>query len=132
MSVLFNVWGDKFQQSFKNFSSSSIDCYGIPFFEDLTISQFKIFFIFIIFNHSFSTTYTGSSHTSGNNGSMRGHTSSSSQNTLSNVHTFDIFRASFKSNKNYFFTAFKSFFSIFGSEYNESCSCSRGSIQTFT
>ena len=86
---------------------------------------------FVIDIYFTCTRYAAFTHTAGNNGSVRCHTAASRKDTLSDIHTAEVFGRSLDSYKDYFLAFFSPSFSIIGEEYNLSGGGTRRSGETF-
>ena len=90
--------------------------------------KFLVFFIHVDFG---TTGYTAGAHTTCNNSSVRGHTATNGQDTLSSFHTFDVLGRSFQTNQYNLFTFCSPLFCVFSSENNTSASSTGRSSQSF-
>ena len=100
----------------------------VTFMECLTIDCEYMFF-FVDCNITASG-YTACTHTTGNNCCMRCHTTTDCNNRFRNMHTFDIFRRCFKSDKNNLLAVFNFLLGIFSCEYNSTTTSTWRSSKT--
>ena len=109
-------------------TSRTVDRDIVAFCEGLA-SQFKLLVFFVHLDVA-ATGYAASTHTTSNNGSVRSHTATNSQDTLRSLHTGDVFRRSFQTNQNNLFALSVPSFCIISSKYNLTASSTRRSTQT--
>jgi len=89
------------------------------------------FLVFFIHSDITASGYTALTHTTGNYCSVRSHTTTNCQDTLSRFHTCDIFWRCLKTNQNNFFSSFCPFNSVISCEYDLTASSSWRSSKTF-
>ena len=107
----------------------TIDGDEVSFVEFFT-SQCK-FLVFFIHSDITASGYTALTHTTSNYCSVRSHTTTNCQDTLSRFHTSDIFWRCLKTNQNNFFSSFSPFNSVISCEYDLTASSSWRSSKTF-
>ena len=108
---------------------STVQRYPIAFF-NYNAAFCRHCFRFVVNSDVCRTRYARSTHTASNHSSVRSHTAASSNHTLRSVHTADIFRRSFVTDKDNFFTFSCPSFCIFGAEYGTTHSSTRRCRQT--
>ena len=112
-----------------NLTGGTIDGQSIALVEFLT-SQNK-FLVFFIHSDIGAARYAAGTHTTCNYCGVRGHTATNSQDTLSSLHTLNIFRRGLQPNQNYFLASCSPLFCIFCSEDNLTACSTRRSSQSF-
>ena len=78
------------------------------------------------------TRYAALTHTTSHNGSVRGHTTTSSQDTLGSCHTGQVLRRGLDTYKHYLVTILVPLLSIVSVEYNLTAGCTRRCRQTLS
>ena len=101
----------------------------VAFFQLNTIDFYSL--ILIIDFQSSGTRYAAFTHTACNNGSMRSHTATSSQNTFSNSHTSQVLRGCFDTDHYDLLSVSMPFGRIIGEEHDLPCCRSRRCRQAF-
>ena len=115
--------------AFNNLAFGTVQRYPVAFFNN-NAGLCRHRFGLIINNNVGRTGNARRTHTACNNRRVRSHTAARCNNALRSMHTADIFRRSFVTDKDYFFTSASPFFSIFRIKYGTTYSSSWRSRKT--